>query len=397
MMEKKKIKVVKKIWDFLKKSTYKVNIIYGGAGSGKSYTMAQFLLLKRLFRYKNKRLLITRKTNPSLKQSAMRLVKELLVEYGVEYEENKSEQLIKFKNGSEILFRGLDDPEKIKSQEFNYIWMEEATEFTKDDYLQLRLRLRRYNAGQRNQIFLTFNPIGRGNWVYKEFFEEEKYDVGILQTNYLDNPFLEKEYIEMLKELKEKDEAYYKIYTLGEFADIEHLIYNNYVVISEDKIKNVSWDEIIYGLDFGYNNPSALVEIRIKDSEFYLIEKLYRTHLTNADLIEQLKMLNINGPIYADSAEPDRIKEIEKAGFNIYPSNKNVKDGIDFVKRHKLYITDNSTNLIKEIRSYKWKQDRRGNILDEPVKFMDHLLDAVRYAIYTHYSKPQVGIDIIKF
>ena len=91
--------------------------------------------------------------------------------------------------------------------------------------------------------------------------------------------------------------------------------------------------------------------------------------------------------IYADSAEPARIEEIRRAGFNIYPSDKSIKDGIDFIKRQKLHILKDSVNLIKEIGGYKYKEDKDGNVMDEPVKFRDHLVDAMRYAIYTHKRK----------
>jgi phage terminase large subunit len=393
-MTEVEINVIQKIWDFLEEANAKNVIIYGGAGAGKSYTLAQFLILRILIPFKNKRLLVTRKYNPSLKLSAYQLIKEILEACKIPYDEFKSQQLIKLENDSEIIFRGMDDPEKIKSTEFNYIWMEEATEFDVDDYNQLRLRLRRANAGQRNQMFLTFNPIGKTNWVYKTFFEQKPEDTQILHVNYKDNPFLDKEYVEMLKNLEGQDKTFYQVYTLGEFAEFENLIYTNYDIVNEVLR---SYDEIIYGLDFGYNNPTALVEIRIKDKEFYITEKLYRTHLTNADLIEQLKMLNIRGYIYADSSEPDRIKEIEEAGFVIYPAAKNVKAGIDFVKRQKLHIYKGSVNLIKEIQNYKWREDRNGNVIDEPVKFMDHTMDALRYAIYSHFSRPELGIEIIKF
>lgn len=388
------IDVIEKIWDFLENAKTKNVIIYGGAGAGKSYTLAQFLLLRILLRYKNKRLLVTRKYNPSLKLSTYQLIKEFLTSWGIPFEELKSQQLIKLVNGNEIIFRGMDDPEKIKSTEFNYIWMEEATEFTVEDYHQLRLRLRRATAGQRNQMFLTFNPVGKTNWVYKTFFEREQENTKILHVYYKDNPFLDEEYIRILESLEMQDKTFYEVYALGKFAELSNLVYTNYDIVNEFP---ESYDEKIFGLDFGYNNPTALVEIVVKDNEFYIRELIHQTHLTNADLIEKLKMLDINGYIYADSAEPDRIKEIERAGFNIYPSSKNVKAGIDFVKRQKIHILSSSVNLIKEIQNYKWREDRNGNVLDEPVKFMDHALDAMRYAIYTHFSKPEVGVDIIKF
>jgi len=381
----KQVKVIKKIYDFLERANSKVVIVYGGAGSGKSFTIAQFLIFERLLKYRNKRLLVTRKTNPSLRQSAMRLMKELLRKYEIEFEDIKSEQLIRLPNDSEILFRGIDDPEKIKSQEFNFIWMEEANEFTEDDYKQLRLRLRRATSKLRNQLYMTFNPVP--SWIKTYFFDEHmEEDVEVLQTTYQDNPFLDKEYIDILEKLKEQDAAYYQIYTLGEFATPRHLIYTNYRI--EEQAPE-EFDEIIYGLDFGYNNPSACLKIGIKDQEIWIIDELYQSHLTNSDLIERLRdfVHDPSAPIYCDSAEPQRIEEIQRAGFNAWPSAKEVKHGIDFVKRQKLHILKSCTNTIKEIRSYKWKENANGDILDEPVKFLDHAMDAMRYAIYTHLKE----------
>lgn len=150
-----------------------------------------------------------------------------------------------------------------------------------------------------------------------------------------------------------------------------------------------SFDEIIYGIDFGYNNPTACLKIEIKDQEVWIVDEIYKTHLTNADLIEELKSFvnEKSAYMYCDSAEPNRIEEISRAGFNAMPADKSVKDGIDFVKRQKLHIYKNCVNTIKEIKNYKWKEDKNGNVLDEPVKFLDHSMDAMRYAIYTHLKE----------
>jgi phage terminase large subunit len=317
---------------------------------------------------------------------------EWLQKFKVKYEEKKSEQLINLPNGSEILFRGMDDAEKIKSSEFNYIWMEEATEFTMQDFLQLRLRLRRANAGQRNQMFLTFNPVS--SWATDHFLKQEQEDVGILQTTYKDNiRFLDDDYVKALEGLANQDLSFYQIYALGQIAELKNKVYNNYVIVKD---LPSSYDEIIYGVDFGYNNPSVILEIGIKDDNIYIIKELYKTHLTNSELIEEMKtFVHTNSDVYADAAEPDRIKEIEQAGFNIYPAKKEVKNGIDFLKRKKIYIHENCTNTIEEIKNYKYKEDRQGNVLEEPVKFNDHAMDAMRYAVYTHMNK--YGEPTIRF
>ena len=157
------------------------------------------------------------------------------------------------------------------------------------------------------------------------------------------------------------------------------------------------FEELIYGLDFGYCNPSALIEIGIKDDIIYERELLYQTHLTNADLIEKLKKLipDKSNPIYADSAEPARIEEIHRAGYKIYPADKSVKDGIDFVKRRKIHILRSSTNLIDEKRIYKYREDKNGYALEEPIKFRDHLMDAERYGLYTHFKRKRRGMGKI--
>ena len=378
-----RVKVIKKIYAFLQECRkQKEIVVYGGAGSGKSYTVAQFLIIEKLLSNRNKRLLVTRKYNPSLKVTTWQLVHEILNELEIPYMENKTEQVLQLPRRNEIYFRGLDDAEKIKSSEFNYIWMEEATEFDFEDYLQLKLRLRRATTSV-NQLFLTFNPVA--GWTQKQFFEQESDDVAILHTTYLDNPFLDIEYTKMLELLKDQDEAYYQIYTLGRYAILKNKIYNNYQVVSR---MPEMYDEIIYGVDFGFNNPSVILEIGLKDDNIYITKELYETRLTNEELIERLKtfVYSKNAEIYADSAEPARIEEISRAGFNIYPAKKDVKNGIDYLKRKMIYLNKDCVNTIKEIQMYKWKEDRKGNVLDEPVKFNDHAMDALRYAVYTYYK-----------
>ena len=368
-----------------------VLVSYGGAGSGKSYSTAQHVILRAL-EENNKRILITRKTLPALRVSCLQLMKDLLSEYEIPYELNKSELEMRIGN-NQILFKSLDNPEKIKSSEFNYIWAEEATELTHQDYLQLRLRLRRKNE-LKNQLIMTLNPIDQFHWIRTQVLDAPGEEIASFQSNYKMNPFLSKEYIEQLEGLAEVDENYYRIYALGEWGVLQNLIYSNWDVV--DKTPE-TYDEIVYGLDFGYINPTCLVEVRIKENEVWARELVYQSHLTNSDLIEIMKdKIDKGKAIYADSAEPQRIEEIYQAGFNIYPAEKSVKFGIDKVKQYKLHILEDSINLIKEIRSYKWKEDKEGRILEEPVKFNDHAMDAMRYALASlqKTNRPVVVADV---
>lgn len=362
-------------------------VSYGGAGSGKSFSTAQHVILRAL-EENNKRILITRKTLPALRVSCLQLMKDLLSEYEIPYELNKSELEMRI-GSNQILFKSLDNPEKIKSSEFNYIWAEEATELTHQDYLQLRLRLRRKNE-LKNQLIMTLNPIDQFHWIRTKVLDTPNEDMASFQSNYKMNPFLSKEYIEQLEGLAEVDENYYRIYALGEWGVLKNLIYSNWDVVNK---MPEDYDEVIYGLDFGYVNPTVLLEIRIKENEIWAKEIIYQSHLTNAELIDLLKeKIDRNVSIYADSAEPQRIEEIYQAGFNVYPSEKNVQFGINRVKQYKLHILEDSVNLIKEIRSYKWKEDKEGRILEEPVKFNDHAMDAMRYALASLQNrKPMIS------
>jgi phage terminase large subunit len=292
---------------------------------------------------------------------------------------NKTEHTITL-GSNWLLFAGIDDPERIKSSEFNYIWMEEANEFNYEDYLQCSLRLSGPKEDNEvNRIYLSFNPSDPYSYV-NELIELP--EAKLIHSTYLDNPFLPESYKKLLLSLKVKDEDSYKIYALGEDAEIKGQIYKPYII----EIYGVKCEEYIYGLDFGFNNPTALVEVGIKDGELYLKEKLYKTEITNSDLIKKLPRLikNKTDCIYADSAEPNRIEEISRAGWNIYPADKDVNAGIDFAKQFNIHTWGDNVNLLKERKNYKYQKDKNGNYLEKPLKFLDHLMDAKRYAIYTH-------------
>jgi len=386
-------KVNKKTFLFLENTEKRINVLWGGAGSGKSYAIAQFLILRKLYKESDKRILVVRKTLPALRITAYQLVLDHLEQYHLPFRLNRTEMTVSV-NSNKMLFKSLDDPEKIKSYEGNYLWIEEATEITHRDFMQLNLRLRRHTDGI-NQMFLSFNPIDEFHWLKTELLDKRQGDMADHWSTHRDNPFLDPRYIEELERLKEEDENYYRIYTLGKWGVLKNIIYSNYEII--DKFPE-SFDEVIYGLDFGFNNPTALIEIGMKDVEYYEKELLYKTGLTNDDLIGELENLveDRTSEIYADSAEPARIEEIERAGFNIHPSDKDVKAGIDFVKRHKTYIHRDSVNLISEKKSYKYKEDRNGNVLEEPVKFRNHAMDAERYALYTHSKIVEPDIFVIE-
>jgi len=371
----------------------------GGARSGKSYSIAQ-LAIEWFFTIPNIKILIVRKTMPSMRISTMPLIRELLNLYGIADRIREERQVFNMYspvNGM-IHFAGLDDPEKIKSTDWNVIWMEEATEFSYEDYVVLKTRLSAPTyLGFRNKIILSFNPIDEYHWIKTRIIDEKQPDVTEIHSSYIHNPFLDREYVKILEGLAAQDQNFWRIFALGEWGRLEHIIFNNWLIDAMPPDKG----EVIYGLDFGFNNPSSLTEITFDGYEAGLREMIYQTGLTNNQLKDQiLKIIPAHrrgrDPIYADSAEPARIKELNDAGLWVIPAEKSVKDGLDTVKRHRLHVHPDSTNIIKELRGYSYKTDKNGRVQEEPVKFNDHAMDSVRYGIYTHRQRMFGGIPDIK-
>ena len=361
----------------------------GGARSSKSYSIAQ-KYTHSLLMGREQKLLVVRKALPSLKLSTLKTFKHLFYKWGVHnrVQEAKVSLDYTFKDNW-LHFGSVDDPEKIKSTEWTQIWMEEANEFTYEDFIQLKLRLSAANKDGRNQLTMSLNPADMFSWVKTKVVDASSEDVIEIQSTYKDNPYLDADYISILNRLEEQDPNLHRIYALGEWGKLDNLIYPNWV--SVDTIP-FGKDETIYGLDFGFNNPTALMRISMVDGVPYEQELLYRTGLTNSQLIDRLKILipDRKKYLYADCAEPQRIQEIKQAGFNIHPANKAVNKGIDFVQSFpKICIVKTSENLIKEKRSYSWKTDKDGTVYDEPVEYNDHLIDAERYALYTHFKQRQ--------
>jgi len=388
-----KIKVTD-VFGWLCRTTERINLLVGGAGSSKSYSVAQNLL-RKFFEEKDIRILVVRKTTPSLRITAYHLILDLLKEYGwLSYCSLNKTEMTLICGSNEMLFKGLDDPEKIKSAEFNYIWVEEATEITLEDYRQLNLRLRR--KGKLNQIFLTCNPISALHWIKVELADKQK--IAINHSTYKDNPFLDEVYKQQLEDLINQDVNFYKIYTLGEWGVLKNIIYEGWKSYGNISEYGKQPQEISYGIDWGYESPAALVKVYWFDGDKVIWEEvIYQKKLTTPEFIELAKerlvedieedkkeevlRQEIHREFYAGTDEPASIQQFYDAGFNIQKARTDVRDGINFCKSHLIGII--GTNLIKEVQGYKRKEDKNGNVLEEPVKFMDHGMDGGRYGTYS--------------
>jgi phage terminase large subunit len=375
---------------FLDKHRYLV--LCGGRGSGKSEFAAR-KIFSRCWNQGKHRFLILRKVRKTCGVSVIKVFQVLLRGYGVIFEYNKSDHAIRFKarNGTtnELLFDGLDEPEKIKSiKGITSMWIEETTEFTSSEFVEVDLCLREPGPSYK-QIILSFNPDEMlAPWLKKRFFDSIDPDACVHVSTIKDNPIpsMRNDYRKQLSLLT--DEALKKIYLFGQWAAPKGRIYDWDV---QALPKDIAFDDIFYGGDFGYSvNPAALIKIYRKADEFWVQEIIYETGLTNQDIGTKMitdPEIDIKLPNYWDSAEGKSVEEIHRMGINAIPAPKgpdSVRTGIDYLKAKKIHIICGSLNIIREAGRYKWREDKNGNPLPEPVKFDDHAMDAIRYGIYTH-------------
>jgi len=365
----------------------------GGAGSGKSRFVAQREVLKSYAR-RDRKTLVVRKVFNTLKDSCYSELKAVIYAWGLESHFTILKNPLSIVNAVtnvEFLFRGFDDPEKIKSVTgVDRVWYEEATESdSKDELTQLRLRLRGFD---KVQITLTYNPINIFHYLNTEYHEQHDPRHFIHKSTYHDNEKLlavDPSYGEYIESTKETNPAYYKVYGLGEWGqNLEGLVYPAYETVTE--MPTVQF----YGLDFGYNDPTALTAHAVADTyesdkkDFYWKEVIYESHLTSAMLIQRMKDAGVNPrlPIIADSARPEMIEDIRKAGFNVKACEKykgSVLDGINRVKNFNIKIVAGSKNVFREIQNYSWKEKDGRFHDDEPVDAVNHAMDAGRYASET--------------
>lgn len=312
---------------------------------------------------------------------------------------NISSLHITLSNGSEFIFKGIDNPEKIKSiNAITDIVIEEATEINLNDFIQLNLRLRpRENCPQ---IYLMFNPISRANWCYNYWFKNKTDDSLIIHSTYKQNKFLTQDYINTLENLINSSEAYYKIYCLGEFGSVDKLIFPN---VQKKIISGINNLPLFIGLDFGYvNDPSALVWGYIDniDKIIYITGEFVKKGMRNDEIFNVISQLGFkNELIIADSSEMKSIDEIKYLGVRrirgaIKGPGSIVRD-ISNILAYKIIVDTRLTNIITELENYTWIRDKHtGEYLNTPIDSFNHCIDALRYGL-----EPQLkttGLKILK-
>jgi phage terminase large subunit len=376
------------------KNKKRYEIVWGGAGSGKSHIVARKLLYRILKESHIKHnFLIIRKVDRTIKRSVFALMKNIISRWGMqsEFDINLTDKTLTYKlNGSQIMFSGLDDAEKLKSIEgVTSIWCEEATELTQDDFEQLDLRLRG-NTGALKQITFTFNPISEQHWIKKVFFDDPIQGVFTLKTTYLDNSFIDDDYKTVMENKKKTNPRFYNIYCLGNWGTADGLIFSN-VNARMIRPEEVAGLEYAQGLDFGYtNDPSAFNQtyIDMKNKKIYVYDGFYQKGMSNAEIAERIKSMQGHKRVTtADSSEPKSIDYISKKGVNIRGAMKgagSISTGLDFLLEFEIIVNTHLIEFMVEFNNYCWGVDKNGKATNKPTDDFNHFIDSLRYACEHH-------------
>jgi phage terminase large subunit len=373
------------VFKHLEASTKRIIVEQGGTRSGKTYNILIWLVVSYALRNTGKTITLCRKTYPSLRASAMRDFIDILMKLGLYNEDyhNKSNSEITL-NGNLVEFIGMDQPQKIRGRKRDVLFANEANELSIEDWRQLSLRT-------TERIIIDYNPSDEFHWIYDEVITRD--DADFYQTTYLDNPFLEDSVIAEIERLKSIDENYWRVYGLGERGQAKSLIFT----YNECQQIPTSANLVGYGLDFGYSaDPTALIAVYQEGDDLYADELIYRVGMTNSDIYKTIASLNLSkyDPIWGDSAEPKTIDELRRRGLNVKATAKgrdSINIGIDMIRRYRLHVTSRSSNLIKELRNYKYHEDKQGRVTNKPIDAFNHGCDAMRYSIYNTLARPNYG------
>lgn len=375
-------------------------VMKGSAGSGKSVDTAQNYIL-RLMQDKGRNLVCIRKSDITNRDSTFaELTGAIYRMFGDQAERywqiNMSPLKLTCKsNGNKIIFRGMNDDkqrEKLKSITFQRgkltdAWCEEATELTQADVEIIDDRLRgELPPGQFYQIRMTFNPVNKNHWIKKVFFDIHDPNVLTHHSTYQMNRFIDEAYRARMERRRLVDPEGYRIYGLGEWGEIGGLILHNWE-IKEVSLNLNDYDDVAIGQDFGFNHANAILLLGVKDDDISILSEIYVFEKDTAEIIQLADSIPRNKQMWCDSAEPDRIKMWQKAGFRAKGVDKggsagSVKAQIDWLKQRKIFVHPHCVNTIKELQQWKWKKDEKsGEYLDEPVPFQDDAMAALRYGV----------------
>lgn len=363
-------------------------VYMGSAGSAKSYFITQKLIL-RATREKIK-ILVCRRTGATIRNTCFSLFKDIIAKWKLTpyVKIRESDFNIKFPNGSEIIFMGLDEETKLLSlNNIGCIFIEEAYEVPKSIVEQLNLRLRGGTPNQ--QIIMAFNPISRHHWLYSFCEENPPSSFKYTHSTYKDNPFLNAEYIAELEELYTRNPQKARVFCDGEWGiDADGLVFHNWHV---KEFNHAELDgELLVGLDFGFvNDISALVAsvINEKEKTIHIFREWGARGKTNKELVDVITKLGFNkSVIVADAAEPKSIEEIKRAGVQKIRACKKGADsiihGIQKLQNYEIIVHPTCNGIIAEFENYTWQKDKYTDVyINKPIDDFNHYIDALRYSL----------------
>ena len=355
-------------------------IIQGGTSASKTFGILA-VLIDHAAKHPKSEISVVSESVPHLRRGAIKDFAKIMqwTHRWVPDRWNKTLLQYNFANGSTIEFFSADSEARLRGARRQLLYINEANNIDFDSYYQLAIRT-------SQEIFIDFNPTHEF-WAHTEVLPET--DAEFLILTYQDNEALPdtiRNDIE-LNRTKAESSAYWanwwKVYGLGQVGTLQGAIYEDFEVVEGIDVSRAKF--VALGLDWGFSNdPTALVAIYRQGDCLLVQELLYQTGLTNQDIADKLRSLGITRAceIVADSVEPKSIEEIYRLGFNIKPAEKgpdSIRNGIDVLKRFKLQVTKDSTNLIKELRSYTWATDKEGKNTGVPIDSFNHACDAMRY------------------
>ena len=352
----------------------------GASRSGKTRNTCIFLVVYAMT-HKNKCISVVRATQPAIRRSVFRDFKEVLLDMGFDTGGmiNNTNFTINFDTGSFIEFFSADDEQKIRGSKRNVLYVNEANELLFIKWQQLKMRTTEF-------AIMDYNPsFTDEHWICSVNKEERTYH---FITTYKDNPFLEQTVIDEIESLQWKNPSLWQVYGLGKMVIVEGLVFPSFEEVDEVPTHARQKHRYI-GIDFGYSqDPTAIVDVSFIDWTMYIDEVCYKTMMKTNDIIDELKEHEKENRRHfetiSESADPRLIDEIYAAGLDIKSVRKyhgSILAGLQKMQEFRICVTRRSTNIIKELKNYTYRQDKEGKWLNEPIDCFNHGLDAVRYVV----------------
>lgn len=377
----------------------------GSAGSGKSYTIAQRIVMRCC--NEQIRVLVCRRYATTLRNSCFALFKEIIAKWQLTKFVNirETDMTITFANGSQIIMVGLDTEEKLLSlNNISTVWVEEAYEVERSKVEQLNLRMR--GAAANQQLILSWNPISKNSWLYNFSVAEPPANSVFIHSTYKDNPFLNDEYVAALDEMETRNPAKYRVYGRGEWGvDAEGLVITNWRTESFDAMELAALGyEHRCGMDIGWVDPSAIINTLYdrENKTIYVFEEFYKSGCQLSDLSSAIGNMTIGKTkLYVDAAEPRTIQFFKQEGINATPCAKgkdSVKAGLMFLQDSLIIIHPSCQKLITELENFSYiKSKVTGEYTEDTTHEWSHAIDACRYAysdIYTNKKLKTLSKDL---